>query len=369
MKINGKDIKDIIKKVLSNKKNLICVIAGTVIIILLIILLFGNFKKVKIVKSSASSIQLVKYENENFTMNIPKGWVVETGGYDMFYAIRVYNPNDNRYQIFSILKAEPFLKNDKAKKWYQNYYKSFGGSGNKVLAEAIVLYKPTVEAFYSSFNEYASYTKKVDTMYNNFKFPDLKNFAVVEKFESNSSMKSVSKDDKTLRATFQDSVTGKVGEGLFMGSLVNNGSYMALGYDTLFYTMYNVMGISAGEYDLINYGSILTNSLNSLAYKDSFVTTTIKNGNERTKSALAINASINEAFDSYNKAWSARQKSYDITSQKYSDATLGYERVIDTKTGEIYKAYNGFLDEYKGTRYESVTDTMYTEAVNGYIER
>lgn len=35
-----------------------------------------------------------------------------------------------------------------------------------------------------------------------------------------------------------------------------------------------------------------------------------------------------------------RQNSYDIISQKQSDATLGYEHVYDTETNEIYKAYN-----------------------------
>lgn len=56
-------------------------------------------------------------------------------------------------------------------------------------------------------------------------------------------------------------------------------------------------------------------------------------------------------------------------SQKQSDATLGYERVYDTKTNEIYKAYNGFNDEYDGERYKPVTDDMYLEKTSGYIEK
>ena len=31
-------------------------------------------------------------------------------------------------------------------------------------------------------------------------------------------------------------------------------------------------------------------------------------------------------------------------SQKQSDATLGYERIVDTETGNIYKIDNGFTD-------------------------
>lgn len=84
---------------------------------------------------------------------------------------------------------------------------------------------------------------------------------------------------------------------------------------------------------------------------------------------MALNASMQEAYDSYNSAWSDRQTSYDITSQKQSDATLGYERVYDTETNEIYKAYNGFSDDYLGERYQPITDDMYTQGYDGYIEK
>ena len=45
-------------------------------------------------------------------------------------------------------------------------------------------------------------------------------------------------------------------------------------------------------------------------------------------------------------------------SQKQSDATLGYERVYDTETGEVYRATNGFTDVYDGKRYETLTEDV-----------
>ena len=68
-------------------------------------------------------------------------------------------------------------------------------------------------------------------------------------------------------------------------------------------------------------------------------------------------------------SWKKRNKSFDIMSQKQSDATLGYERVYDTDTGEIYKAYNGSTDDYDGTKYKAITEDMYTEKTSGYIEK
>ena len=76
-----------------------------------------------------------------------------------------------------------------------------------------------------------------------------------------------------------------------------------------------------------------------------------------------------EISDMIMDSWNKRNNSYDIISQKQSDATLGYERVYDTETNEIYKAYNGFTDDYSGNRYKPITDDMYTSAVSGYIEK
>ena len=75
-------------------------------------------------------------------------------------------------------------------------------------------------------------------------------------------------------------------------------------------------------------------------------------------------------MDGMMSSWENRNKSQDILSQKQSDATLGYERFYDTKTGEIYRAAIDFGDSYDGKRYQPVTDdNMYTEAISGYIER
>lgn len=66
------------------------------------------------------------------------------------------------------------------------------------------------------------------------------------------------------------------------------------------------------------------------------------------------------------------KKKYNIRyyeDQKQSDAILGYERVYDTETSEIYKAYNGFTDDYSGERYKSISDDMYTKKTSGYIEK
>jgi hypothetical protein len=60
-----------------------------------------------------------------------------------------------------------------------------------------------------------------------------------------------------------------------------------------------------------------------------------------------------------------------VSVAKYSDATLGYERVYDNDTGDIYMAYSGFLEDRAklgDDRFTAATDTMYTQTISGWIE-
>lgn len=66
-------------------------------------------------------------------------------------------------------------------------------------------------------------------------------------------------------------------------------------------------------------------------------------------------------------SWENRNASFDIMSQKQSDATMGYERIQDTQTGEIIKIDNGFMDHYDGTRYTPITDAQYADPVDKVV--
>lgn len=324
---------------------------------------------VKIVESEASKITLEEYKTDNFTMKKPKGWTVETGGTGIFYTIRVYDPQNTNNQVYLMLKMQPLLKSASEKSAWQNYYNLSGNNPQyKVFTEAVVLDNPTTEGFYKKFNEVASYASSVESSFSSTKFPKFTNFTKKEEFESSAGMKSVALDSKVLRATFTGD-NSKEGEGLFMASIVNFGNQYNGGVDMGYYMIYDIMAITAEKDEFINYKDILLDSVNSIEFSDAYVKQTIDNGNAQTQQALALNASIQKSFDSYMSAWENRQKSYDIMSQKQSDATLGYERVYDTDTGDIYKAYNGFTDDYKGERYKSITDNMYTEKTSGYIEK
>ena len=336
---------------MKNKKNIVVAIILLVVCLGFVFYRFGsdssdveNVKgpKVKIVESEASKLKLVDYKNDVFSMKVPDGYKVDSAGVGVFYAIHAYDSADSNNSVFLMVKMQPLLKSKASKKQWQQYYKLAGGQ-YRLFADAVVLDKPTTEGFYKKFNEIGKYMNNIEPTLSSFKFPTYSNFKKVEEFKSNASMKSLALDSKVLRATFTGD-NDKKGEGMFLASIVNFGNVYQAGIDNSYYMVYDIMSVTANE-------------------------KTIDDSNAQTKKALELNASIQKAFDSYMSAWESRNKSYDIMSQKQSDAILGYERVYDTETNDIYKAYNGFTDDYDGERYKSVSDEMYASRVYGYIEK
>lgn len=334
-------------------------------------------KGVKITETAAKAAQTELYECADFSITIPKGWKVTAGGINIYHSIRVYDPNEPLNQMFIQLKAEPLLHCEEGKAaWQYNCY-TMGNAMSAVLADAPVMKNPSTEGFYQIQPQCIDYISR-DSSYAGYTFPRFENFTVTERFASTSAMKAYAIGDELLRATFTDN--GKEGEGLFSASVVDFGAtpvatgrmngYLLETVDGGYYMVYNIMAVTAVKDTFIEWESLLTECMKTIEYSDSFVNATIQAGNEKVAQAMEFSKNANQVLDGMMDSWEKRNTSQDIISQKQSDATLGYERVYDTETGEIYKATNGFTDVYDGKRYQPITDdNMYAEPISGYIEK
>ena len=332
---------------------------------------------VKVTQTAAKAVQTEKYESADFSMTIPKGWTVTTGGTNIYHSIRVSDPNEPLNQMFVLLKADVLLHSQAGKNaWQQNY--SMGNTQAALFSKAPVLENPSTEGFFKIFSQYTAFASEVEPDYSGYTFPQFGDFTVTDRYASTSSMKSVAMGDELLRATFSDN--GKEGEGMFSASVVDFGSFTisdgnVIGYqlqtaDGGYYMAYNIVAITAAKDTFIEWESVLADCFKTLQYSDSFVSAANQASNEKVALAKQISQNFNQTMDGIMSSWESRNKSQDIMSQKQSDATLGYERVYDTETGEIYKATNGFTDVYDGKRYKAVTDdNMYAEPISGYIEK
>ena len=308
----------------------------------------GSKTNVKITPSKAASVTLQTYDNGLFSMQIPQGWTVAPYPQSDYihYTFMVYDPADPAYMIYFNMKTEGYLSSEQERQWYGSMYP------DTVFAQLPALDPRTAEKFYSVF----TYAMSLNNLAN-YTFPQLNNFTVVEQIGYNMLGGDI------LRATCSNA-SGKALDGIFTAAIYPVSLYYVTAnnvYNTIFFT------VPAGE--LPDWEALLNRCVSSIAFSDNFVRG-FYNEEQTLANTIRANAKVySEMSDIITKGWEERQSTYDIISQKQSDATLGYERVYDTETHEVYKAYNGFTDDYSGDRYKPVTDNMYNLPTAGYIEK
>ena len=356
------------KKNISLKKMIIFIVVILLVVIGVILLMLNKKtdnglgqnadQKVNITESAVAKLEFEEYKNAYFTMKIPKGWKVDTIGDYIHYTIKAYDPQNPTYQFFFNMKTEGYNKSEDAKKWQQKYYP------NNMFAKTSVIATKDTEGFYKIFNDLGTLNNTAT-----FTFPTLTNFSV------NENLGKGSLNGDMLRATFKD-VNGKEGEGIFTAYVYDAGPYYVYEniisgkkIDIQYLSVYDAIFITTPKDEFIDWQEALNTVCSSLSFTDTFINGFYQQQDAVMSNFQQIRAIGNQISNGIMDSWEKRNKSYDIMSQKQSDAILGYERVYNTDTGEVYKAYNGFTDDYKGNKYQSITDDMYASKVSGYIEQ
>ena len=320
--------------------------------------------KVKIVKSAASTVKYEKYDNGLISLEIPKGWEVTIAPADyIHYSFKVTDPDDPGYMLLFGLKQEGFLKSEKARKTYAKYYP------DAVFSKLTAVSPNDARGFYAAWNANSKYINETQMGYEYF--PYLNDYNIIE------GLGNTPLGGEILRASFTDGSERRM-EGLFTASVYDAGSYYinvdiwnvySEKVDVWPLNVYNIVAMTAPEEEFASWQPILDHCLSTLEFSSTFVS----NFNAEESALVSTIQANQRVYDSISDmimdSWEQRNASYDIISQKQSDATLGYERVYDTETGEVYKAYNGFTDDYSGKRYQPITDDMYTAPISGYIEK
>ena len=356
---------------MKNKKIILSIIAIVVIALVGLGIINSNKKnsdnkldfsdknsKFTIKESETKTIKFTDFDNGLVKMKIPEGWKVDVLGDYIHYTIKAYDPQRPTYQFFFNMKTEGYNKSQEAKSFQQKYYP------DSLFAKTSVIESKNTEGFYKIFND-------LGTLNNTslFTFPILNDFTVVENLGT-----GVLGGD-ILRATFKDA-DGKDAEGLFTAYVYDAGPYYVYEniisgkqIDIYYLNVYDAIFITAPKDEFIDWQETLSTISSSLEFTDTFMSGFNTQQDAVMQNFQSVRNICNQITDGIMDSWEKRSASYDIMSQKQSDATLGYERVYDTETNEIYKAYNGFTDDYDGERYKSITDDMYSKQTSGYIEK
>lgn len=296
----------------------------------------------------------------NFTMELPEGWTVSTGGFDLGLWIHAYDVKKPELGVFALLKTDCLLMNAASKAFYEPK-RGFGLYA--MFADMIVAEK--VEDFYAQFMPFCAFAAKWEPAYRGFVFPQIDGFELVEKRAARTAMSGVALDDALLRGTFTDPLTRRRGEGLFTGTLCRGVMFGNVGCNM----MYNITGVTAPEGELAGCAAALAKVLGSVRYTDAFVSTAMLDQQIRATGAARVAETLRETSDLVVRGWEERQKGFDARVGKRADATLGWERVVDER-GDVYRAYNGFLDKPSASKgFRAAPDEAYSRPLAGTIDR
>lgn len=293
-------------------------------------------------------LELVNVSNEVFSMDMPVDWQWETVGQFTQFGVRTWDPEHPERQVFFYSKMEPLTKSAAARDFYRQQAAWVAGDSlAQMYADAPVLDPPQVAGFFTLFDTYVAFVRAYG---NQHTLPELAGFEVLEAGALQTPIDRMTVDDAVLLARF--TAGGVPSEGLFAASVVDFGSYFVQGIDTLPLSVYNITGISASAGDFIHLQEDLTRSLASFAFTPEYVAAAERANEEGTEAMLQWAETVNGAYDSYNQTWWDRQPRNDALAQQDSDQDLGYDRLYDTETGEIYRAELGFYDAYDTNRDE-----------------
>lgn len=172
-------------------------------------------------------------------------------------------------------------------------------------------------------------------------------------------------DYQSMYATFSEN--GAEGEGIYSAvimeapDLVLTGGYnYAMWEINCTFTQFAPMG------ELINWLPVFNQIAQSFTYTDYYW----QELQSRTETASSPLSNLNDP-DPVMEAFEERSTADTILQEKRSDMIGEYERVYDNDTGEIYRAYNGFLDDIGSdqTKYSPITDAQYADGYVGWIDK
>ena len=294
------------------------------------------------------------YSDGRFTMKLPKGWQIATTGEHMVFAFKAWDPNSPNRTIFLMLKLEPFLKSRAAKEKYRQAAKTAGGGTYAFFAEAPVMTAPTLPAFLNTvpdIKKFCAAFHKQGLTLNPAVVPDMNKVTVVESKRSTIPCPPTCRDNSIARIKFADH-RGQAVEGLVTAQPIEGMKYNFFGVDGWFHTVYAFMGVTAPLGEMRELEPILTQCLGSFNFTPSYVNQAINASNAEREALLARGRAMQAAHDAMTEAWRAREAAHDIAFQKWSDGFLGYDRLYDADTGEVYLAELGFYEGYDRHREE-----------------
>ena len=233
---------------------------------------------------------LVDYDGGVFTMQLPQGWQIMTGGEYAGYSIRAWDPNDPDVQIFYYGELGPYFKSTEAKAQYQSM-----STSNDPLTYLPVLEDPTLAGCLNAMDDYQDAYDSI--MPQSFAFAKIQNMTVLSETPITTPLASDAVSEASILASLT-SETGAACTGMFEGSILDAGGYEINGVDvTPSRSASNIFGIIAPEGKFEAVAPILIQSLTSFTFTDEYIQEAIRQGNMQAENAAEVSRRNNEMME------------------------------------------------------------------------
>ena len=233
---------------------------------------------------------LVDYDGGVFTMQLPQGWQIMTGGEYAGYSIRAWDPNDPDVQIFYYGELGPYFKSAEAKAQYQSM-----STSDDPLTYLPVLEDPTLAGCLNAMDDYQDAYDGI--MPQSFAFAKIQNMTVLSETPITTPLASYAVSESSILASLT-SETGAACTGMFEGSILDAGGYEINGVDVApSRSASNIFGIIAPEGKFEAAAPVLIQSLTSFAFTDEYIQEAIRQGNMQAENAAEVSRQNNEMMD------------------------------------------------------------------------
>lgn len=130
-----------------------------------------------------------------------------------------------------------------------------------------------------------------------------------------------------------------------------------------------IIMLHAESGELNDWLPVLEKALGSIQFSSGFMQQRSAQWQQVMGTSSYISQTYGEISDMTMSAWANRSASLDIRMQEQSDATLGYDRVVDTETGSVYRIDTGTFDHADGDRFRLLEQgsALYSQPLSGYM--
>ncbi len=276
-------------------------------------------------------LQLIPWTDEAVSLNVPSGWDVYTGGKCATKSILARDPLSELKQVFYFSEAGPVYTTQEKVAWDLNYIQM--GGYNIPWLQSPLVNPLTSENYLINFSTLAL------TDFFQQAFPQVPVMTDVKIISSEeiADKPSFATDVKLVRAEFKQN--NKSGEGSFY--IVTADMGVGLGYGMMF------IGITApkGLLDLIT--PSLKKVLDSYTISQEYINACIQAQNKAAAGVIKAGKILSETSDTIMDVWENKLEAEERMSSKQSDATLGYSRLYNPDTDEVYEVTPEFYDHYQ----------------------